>query len=140
MWLPFGSSDYERHGDAADVWGAISPTTADADLVLVPGFPLVHPDHAWLNAMLVERLPADRLGRYAEQPYALRELGDAPFPRLPRSAGDRILKWRAIRMYASQLALLGLRGLRGSGRLAWSHERVEWPSAGNDPPSGLLRR
>ena len=44
MWLPYGSDDYERHGGQNDVWSAISPTVADADLVLVPGSPLSHPD------------------------------------------------------------------------------------------------
>ena len=128
MWLPYGSNDYERHGDENDVWSAISPTIADADLVLVPGFPLSHPDHAWLEALFAARLPPDRLGRYAEQPYTFRERA-TPFAPVRASVRDRVAKWRAIRKYASQLPLLALRGIRGPARLAWSGERIAIPPA-----------
>ena len=139
MWLPYGSNDYERHGDDNDVWSAISPTVADADLVLVPGFPLSHPDHAWLDALVAVRLPSDRLGRYAEQPYTFRERG-APFSRVATSARDRVVKWRAIRRYTSQLPLLGMRGARRAARLAWSDERIAVPAASNALGSSLRDR
>ena len=139
MWLPFGSLDYERHGDDADVWNAISPSAADADLVLVPAFPLAHPDHAWLHALLVERLPPDRVGRYAEQPYTAREHA-APFSRVPTSFRDRASKWRAIRRYESQLPLLGIRGLNGPRRFARVAERIAWPAADGDRDSSLRER
>jgi len=139
MWLPYGSNDYERHGDENDVWSAIAPTVADVDLVLVPGFPLSHPDHVWLEALLASRLPSARLGRYAEQPYTFRGRG-TPFAPVRTSARDRVAKWRAIRKYASQLPLLALRGIRGPARLAWSDERIAIPPAVVELESSLRER
>ena len=51
----------------------VAPRSTGADVVLVPGFPLSHPDHDWL----VRTLVAGALGRwrvalYAEQPYTRR--------------------------------------------------------------------
>ena len=127
-WLPFGSVDFERHGDDEDVWRAVSEVVGDDALVLVPGWPLSHPDHAWLAQLLVERLPAERLARYAEHPYTLREAG-TPFAAVDLGARDRVLKWRAIRAYRSQLPLLGMRRTlrRGPARLSLADERVAWP-------------
>ena len=36
-WLPFGSVDYERHGDEDDVRAAVGTALAGADAVLLPG-------------------------------------------------------------------------------------------------------
>ena len=69
-WLPFGSVDFERHGDDDDVWEAVRARVEGADVVLVPGSPLTHPDHAWLNGLLA-RVPRRLVGLYAEQPYTL---------------------------------------------------------------------
>jgi LmbE family N-acetylglucosaminyl deacetylase len=127
-WLPYGSVDFDRHGGDEEIWDAVRESVEDAGTVLVPGFPLTHPDHAWLSSLLVPRLPAERVARYAEQPYTARE-GGAPFAPAPGSARDRLVKWRAIRAYRSQLPLLGMtRGLRrGPLRLALADERVAWP-------------
>ena len=100
--------------------------------MLVPGSPLSHPDHAWLHDLLHARLPGGRLALYAEQPYASR-LGSAT--QLPAAAvgqRDRVAKWRAVRLYRSQLPLLGMSGSlrRGPLRLAWTDERIAWPDGG----------
>jgi LmbE family N-acetylglucosaminyl deacetylase len=126
-WLPFGSVDFERHGDDDDVWEAIHEFVDDA-VVLVPGSPLAHPDHAWLNSLLVARLPPATVGLYAEQPYTFRQ-GGTPFASEPVGARDRLAKWRAVRAYGSQLPLLGMRRTvrRGPLRLALAEERVAWP-------------
>ena len=55
VWLPFGSVDYERHGDDTEVRDAVASAVADAELVLLPGHPLTHPDHAWLARLLERR-------------------------------------------------------------------------------------
>jgi LmbE family N-acetylglucosaminyl deacetylase len=139
-WLPFGSVDYERHGDENDVRAAVAAALAGADAVLLPGSPLTHPDHAWLVRALVET-PLPRVGLYAEQPYT-RKAGDAPAspPWLGDALGraafesadpglrDRVAKWRAIRQYASQLPLLALEGSlrRGPASLALAPELVAW--------------
>jgi LmbE family N-acetylglucosaminyl deacetylase len=127
-WLPFGSVDYERHGDDAAVWDAVLEVVDGAEAVLVPGSPLSHPDHVWVNGLLASKLPSRALGLYGEQPYTLRAAAE-PFARATVSARDRIAKWRAIRAYGSQLPLLGMRGSlrRGALRLAWADERIAWP-------------
>jgi LmbE family N-acetylglucosaminyl deacetylase len=143
VWLPFGSVDYERHGDEQDVRGAVADAVAGADAALVPGFPLSHPDHEWLVRTLAEgRFGCRRLGLYAEQPYAHRAGrgteapewvavalgGRASFSPLRASARDRLAKWRAIREYRSQLPLLGMRRSlrRGAHTLALHAEWVAW--------------
>ena len=133
-WLPFGSLDYERHGTDDDIWAALAAAVA-ADRVLVPGSPLSHPDHAWIHRLVVDRIPPERLGLYAEQPYTHRS-GGAPFAPVTASARDRVAKWRAIREYRSQLPLLAMRRTlrRGPLRLAWAVERIAWPNGHGGSP------
>jgi LmbE family N-acetylglucosaminyl deacetylase len=129
-WLPFGSVDFERHGDDEAVWDAVSASLADADVVLLPGSPLTHPDHAWLHQLLCARLPTSAVAFYAEQPYTLRRGGAAaPLARAAPGFRDRVAKWRAVRAYRSQLPLLGMsRSVRrGPLRLAWTDELIAWP-------------
>ncbi len=141
VWLPFGSVDYERHGDEGDVRRAVADAVDGADLALVPGSPLTHPDHEWLVLTLASgRLGCGRIALYAEQPYTRR---DGVEPRVPgwvsEAVGgvaefepvrtllrDRLAKWRAIRRYRSQLPLLGMRRSlrRGPHRYALAPEWV----------------
>ena len=137
VWLPYGSGDYERHGAETEVRDAVLRALEGADSVLVPGFPLSHPDHAWLAELLAGALGRWRVGRYAEQPYTRRAGSDpagAGFERVPARLDDRIAKWRAIRRYASQLPLLAMRGSlrRGPHRYAATPEWIAW---GPDYPS-----
>jgi LmbE family N-acetylglucosaminyl deacetylase len=147
-WLPFGSVDYERHGDEDEVYEAVAGHVEGAQVVL-PGAPLTHPDHEWLVRALAGRLP-DPLGLYAEQPYTKRtevgaaapewletSLGTLAFERVDTSFGDRVAKWRAVRRYASQLPLLAMRRSlrRGPLALAVEPELVAW-SAGRDRTPG----
>ncbi len=143
-WLPFGSTDYERRGDERSVGDAIAAVTEEADVVLLPGSPLTHPDHRWLADVVVRAgLTGHRLGLYAEQPYTLRSSGE---PRAPAwledalggrrlvfraaeaTARDRLAKWRAIRQYRSQLPLLGMRrSLRRGPHSLLLGEQIAWP-------------
>jgi LmbE family N-acetylglucosaminyl deacetylase len=126
-WLPFGSVDYERHGTDDGIWEAISRHVQGAGVVLFPGSPLTHPDHVWLSSLLAERITAESIALYAEQPYTVRD-GTAPFARVEVAARNRLAKWRAIRAYRSQLPLLGMRDVRrGPLHLALAAERVAWP-------------
>jgi LmbE family N-acetylglucosaminyl deacetylase len=137
VWLPFGSVDYERHGGEEEVRAAVEEVVRGADVVLLPGSPLSHPDHAWL-AQVVAPLAAGsaRVGRYAEQPYTRRE-GGGPRTLEPvrSSPRDRLAKWRAIREYGSQLPLLGMRRSvrRGPLALALAPEAVAWSEPGGRP-------
>ena len=140
VWLPFGSVDYERHGDEADVRRAVADALHGADLVLVPGYPLTHPDHDWLVRRLVSGFESDtKLALYAEQPYTRRTDAAPEVPEWLAEAtaagafevahtqlGDRLAKWRAIRAYRSQLPLLGMRRTlrRGVHRYALGPEWI----------------
>ena len=54
--------------------------------MLLPGFPLSHPDHEWLGRALVgSRMGCRRLGLYVEQPYGRRADRD---PRVPSWAEE----------------------------------------------------
>lgn len=117
-WLPFGDSQYEPVPEE-DVVTALRTELQGFDLILLPGFPLAHPDHALLNRLVLEQVqPNSRVLLYAEQPYFLREGVGPPGEWQPAAAAlpDRVKKLRACRAYPSQLELLGDRGL--SGRIA----------------------
>jgi LmbE family N-acetylglucosaminyl deacetylase len=125
-WLPFGSVDYERHGDEKAVLEAVAPRIEGADLVVLPGYPLTHPDHAWLVEVIASGgILNGRIGLYAEQPYAFRERAAMPHPvasewledlvgsrivfeRVRTVRRDQLAKLRAVRRYRSQLRLLAL--------------------------------
>ena len=71
LWFPFRDEDHGRGDEDDEVWAAVAAQTGWADMVLVPGFPLFHPDHVWLTRTVVVRgLGRARLGFYVEQPYA----------------------------------------------------------------------
>jgi LmbE family N-acetylglucosaminyl deacetylase len=125
--LAFGSVDYERGGDERAVHDAVVRALDAAQLVLLPGSPLSHPDHEWLARTLFEGLGAP-IGLYAEQPYTLRSGrepqvpgwltaavgGNLAFEPVTVGPRDRLAKWRSVRRYRSQLPLLGMhRSLRG---------------------------
>jgi LmbE family N-acetylglucosaminyl deacetylase len=147
VWLPFGSVDYDRHGDEKDVREAVLRALEGADILLLPGFPLSHPDHEWLVRTLVSDFKSDtscgigRIGLYAEQPYTRRVggqphvpafladlVGRAAFEPVRAPLRDRLAKWRAIRCYASQLPLLAMRRSlqRGPHRYAATSEWIAW--------------
>ena len=122
---------------------AVVDAVDGADVVLVPGFPLSHPDHEWL----VRTLAADGLGR--RRIGALRRAAvHAPSRREPqvpawvsrtRAARRRSSRSRrgsatgsrsGVRSgsYRSQLPLLGMRRSlrRGPHRYALAPEWVAW--------------
>lgn len=70
-WLPYGDITYGRNADDEEIWADVSQAIGDADAVLVPGYPLTHPDHLWVATLVIERRNQlkGRLGLYAEQPY-----------------------------------------------------------------------
>lgn len=68
-WLPYRDDQYSD--DRSAIWNELEPVLAEADAILVPGFPLQHPDHVWVTSLVWDaraRLP--RIGFYVEQPYA----------------------------------------------------------------------
>jgi LmbE family N-acetylglucosaminyl deacetylase len=67
-WLPFRDDQYGD--DRSEIWSLLAPLLADADAILVPGFPLQHPDHVWVTSLVwEERAKFPQIGFYVEQPY-----------------------------------------------------------------------
>jgi LmbE family N-acetylglucosaminyl deacetylase len=149
-WLHFGAEPYERRGSEDDIWSAVTSATRGADAVLIPGFPLTHPDHAFLSELLLRKgLNCPQQALYAEQPYlymrgrqppgsviveALARLIGAPLVWTPMQAEwrHRRAKLKAVRSYRSQLRHLGL-GRLGLHRMLWREaaqggEAVAWLS------------
>ena len=166
-WLPFNDDEaFERDPDV--VATALGSALADADLVLVPGAPLQHPDHR-LTTDLVLALPHlhERIGLYVEQPYtAWRLLGPSVLRRAPRSllAGreaavevpDGDVRWsrspatvscyrrklRALGAYRSQLTVLRRlpRTRVALYELAAGGEHLAWPRTVGPVRAPDLRR
>jgi LmbE family N-acetylglucosaminyl deacetylase len=111
-WLPFSDMQYERGGSDDEIRARVVDAAGSA-FVLLPGFPLVHDDHHWLKALLEDAFEPERVGFYAEQPYAA-FAERRPGGWIPLAAGlhDRWRKIAACRAYASQLSLFG--GLVGN--------------------------
>ncbi|MGQ0669595.1 MAG: PIG-L deacetylase family protein [Actinomycetota bacterium] len=117
--LPFSDSQYGREATDQEVWQAVASAVGDADTILLPGFPLIHPDHAWVaKLMLTQRPLAARLGLYVEQPYASRRgVGPPEVPAAIRPLVEDSPSWapiavgpehlevkrRAVSAYGSQL-------------------------------------
>lgn len=131
VWLPFGDLTYGRQASDDEIWAAVVGAVEGVELVLVPGFPLAHPDHAWLAALaLARRASLPPCALYEEQPYAYHAGFPAPAEpppeiraRLPgpliwqglrTRSRHRRAKRRAMRAYGSQL-----RGLSTERSLAW---------------------
>ena len=141
-WLPFGSVDYERHGDEASVRAAIAAAADGAGALLLPGFPLTHPDHEWLGRALGgARMGCRRLGIYVEQPYArdrgpsrgpawaVEARGDGPV--FEQSRWARAIGWRSGGRFAATAhsfrSSVWTRSLRrGPLARSWASERIAW--------------
>lgn len=151
VWLPFGDGQYERSRDADVVWASLEPQIHQAQVLLLPGFPLTHRDHAWVTALVLGRAPVSTvIGFYAEQPYARMA---RPFRgqhgivagravrwvRLRGSIAERFAKGRACRAYWSQFRAWGCHLPRRCllPEAFWTDERVGWLEAGaRQSPAG----
>ena len=144
VWFPYNDDQYERGADDATIHTAIVEALSGTDAMLLPGYPLTHPDHAWLARLaLLADLPCERVGLYVEQPYtwlttgspvavagAIADLVPAElgWERARHRARDTAAKLRACLAYRSQLPLLGRRRIlraiasdlkRGGEAIAW---------------------
>jgi LmbE family N-acetylglucosaminyl deacetylase len=126
MWLGFSEADYRDTHDEDAVLNAVRAAASDAPAVLLPGFPLTNPDHAWVTDTLVRgELPCGAVGLYAEQPYRYWVRSERPRPTSAPTSSIAVLnmlewihlrtspaclrtKRRAILEYRSQIPLLGL--------------------------------
>jgi LmbE family N-acetylglucosaminyl deacetylase len=148
-WLDFGAEPYERRGTPEQILAAVVAAVAGADCVLMPGFPLAHPDHVELTRLLLGGNLSGHIGLYAEQPYlfwerkkippamraaAIDDLLGSPLEWTRRHVGraERRLKLQAVRSYRSQLYQLGLLHI-GLYRMLWHEssqggEAIAWLS------------
>lgn len=132
VWLPFTYHVPDASPDPGTAWKTIRSAIDGAEALLVPGFPLRNPAHAWLSSFVLERAPAGlRLGLYLEQPYVSWRSREEPEPletAAPAAAGaiwsviesarsHRRAKRAACRAYRSQLPLL--RGRLRSLPVVW---------------------
>jgi LmbE family N-acetylglucosaminyl deacetylase len=131
LWLPFGDQTYGLGAEPATVADAVLEAVSGADVVLVPGFPLLHEDHALVAGLVAERIDAPRVGRFVEQPYAMLYTAgpeEGGWRTLAASPRDRLAKLRAFRAYGTQLPLLGEHVVRATTR--WEAlrggEAVRW--------------
>jgi glycosyltransferase involved in cell wall biosynthesis/LmbE family N-acetylglucosaminyl deacetylase len=137
VWLSFGDHQYNRGAGDDEIWEAIEGATSDVDAVLVPGWPLSHPDHSWLTRLVLDRSPsARRVGLFVEQPYVtitrhlsrpgtaegLRSLlaAQPEWSALTVAHEHRRQKRKAVQAYRSQLRLITLRPF-----LPWRMTRYE---------------
>ena len=124
VWLPFD----DEHGtppEDDELRSSIEQAIREPDLLLVPGYPLGHPDHVRLTQTVLEWRPAAPLALYAEQPYAAVEgappslpvelsglvPGEPEWLALEAGAAARLRKARAWRAYRSQFRHFGYRSL-----------------------------
>jgi LmbE family N-acetylglucosaminyl deacetylase len=131
VWLPFDDGLYEGTPGDEELAEAVAQSLGDPTGVLVPGWPLVQPDHVRAARLVVQRVrPSAPLGLYVEQPYAAfrrlsrttvvsgrgaparqRPVGPAsvgldqgsPWARAPARPADWRAKLHAVRAYRSQL-------------------------------------
>jgi LmbE family N-acetylglucosaminyl deacetylase len=127
-WLPFSDEQYGHGGSDREIWSAIEPHLEDANLVLTPGFPLQHRDHAFVTCLLVRQLPADApIALYVEQPYANFDVMRHGYTREPllttltialRTARGRSLQEPTPSEEMSELAPLRVKWLAAKARLS----------------------
>jgi LmbE family N-acetylglucosaminyl deacetylase len=125
--LPFDDFAYVPARDPDALWDSIVPHLPGVDVVLLPGWPLLHPDHRYLTMLAMQRLDAEQLFFYEELPYGAQpvqvvkrllrgrrtpsivyELGtDVTWQRTVTSRDDFAAKRRAVECYGGELAALG---------------------------------
>jgi LmbE family N-acetylglucosaminyl deacetylase len=134
VWLPYGDKTYGLGAEPEAVAAAVVDAAAGADVVLLPGFPLLHEDHRRVAALLEGRIDAPRVGLFVEQPYAMLHTAGPDgegWRALAASPRDRVAKIRAFRAYATQVPLLGAHVVRATTR--WEAlrggEAVRWVTA-----------
>lgn len=70
-WYPFREAGYDHPESDQDIYDAVVHRLADAELLLIPGHPLTHPDHVRAHNIFCSMgIIHSRLGVYLEQPYA----------------------------------------------------------------------
>ena len=133
-WFPFDDGSYVSRRDPDVIWAQLQPALDGSRALLLPGWPLVHPDHRWTTMLVVDRVePTTPVAFYSELPYAAHPttlakamLRGPTSPLLRYALGedllwvrthvtreDRRAKMRAVACYAGEVASLGYRARLG---------------------------
>lgn len=147
VWLPFSDHQYVRDFDDERVWSTLLDAVRQPEVVLVPAFPLMHEDHAWVAGLFAGRpFPEARTAFYVEQPYAALWTAGVPSGESEGSPGrwapakaaarDRLAKARSCRAYSSQIPLFDKGALRRMARFEARRggELVSWAEAASGEP------
>ena len=126
-WERFADEQYRDGADDDAVAEAVAAALANADALLLPGFPLSHADHSRLARIVLEhRIFAGPMLLYVEQPYA-RWTGAVEVPPVLEDLLPAGLTWRGTRIGLSDVArkLRACRAYRS--QLACIPHRIVWP-------------
>jgi LmbE family N-acetylglucosaminyl deacetylase len=126
VWGSFHDAQYEHEWDERLAISDLAGVLPTADLLLLPGFPLVHPDHARITlAVIRSGVSASKVGLYAELPYALWS-GPVRIPETLRGLVSEPLGWQGTRVGVRDV----LRKMRACSAYASQvpcfRERIVW--------------
>jgi LmbE family N-acetylglucosaminyl deacetylase len=131
--LPFDDFAYAPPRDPDAMFAAMQPQLEDADMVFIPGWPLLHADHRYLSVLVLQRLVNGVLFFYEERPYSAlplrivrRMVRGRTVPSITHETGCDLI-WRpsltraedfaakraAVACYQGELAALGRHALFG---------------------------
>lgn len=114
----------------------LEKTLGNADILLVPGFPLKQPDHLRLAELVLEAACfSRRIGLCVEQPYGLGEDG-VGLPEQLRDLTPGTVKRRGTRVCYRELLLKILASRAYTSQLAVIPHRVVWPMSRYEMVSG----
>ncbi len=157
--LPYSDSAYVAARDPDAIWGSLQPHLADAEAVVMPGWPLAHPDHEFTTKLALDRLDGNvPVLFYAEQPYSTRPrylaaylAGRTPAPlehvvgsglvwnTIHLDATMRATKSQAVSCYGGELKAIGARAYLDAVMVrVFRQERIA--HRGTDPMPELLAR
>lgn len=107
VWLAFAGAEYSPRRDDCDIATAVVSACEGCDVILVPGFPLRHPDHAAVGEIATGSSHLPACVGYAEQPYAVLERAPARGLRADPGRGDART---ALAITAAAFREMGSRG------------------------------
>ena len=136
VWQPFLDEQYADDSDGDALAEVLEEALRTADTLLLPGFPLTHPDHVRLvRLVLAAGLFRGRIGLYAEQPYMLWERR-AGIAESLRDLVPETIRWRGTRIGYRDLALKVFASRAYSSQLVSIPRRIVWPMSRYEMFSG----
>jgi len=123
VWLPYADGQYREASAEEPILSELRPLLSHANLVLIPGYPLINADHAWLHTALIERMPDVNFAMYVEQPYASDLAISRRLPLRPVIGSARLAAQTRLGSRADRL-LVGTGGQAAARVIRWNSVRV----------------